>query len=154
MPTSKINAVRTGTNIYCGPAVLSIATGFSTDHCARLINKARGKSSYYEVTSCYMAELIQVLENEDYEVEVLKAEGSLYWNLSTIKQDGIYIVATKTHFVALEINGNNRFLCDNHTKTPIRAANSARLGQEVVQLTRVWKSVGKEILENQEAWGL
>lgn len=108
------------------------------------------------VNAVWTDEMVKTLESIDYEVEEIPKNklGSIYWMLSTIKENGMYLTCLKTHFVVLEIDGQNRTLCDNHTRTPIRAGNSARLSQNVESMFRIYKDQGKEILEGLEAWGL
>jgi hypothetical protein len=68
-----------------------------------------------------------------------ESAGSLYATITRyINQDGMYIVSTPTHYVVIEINNKQVFFCDNHTKQPIPAAASARLGHTVVTIHKVW----------------
>jgi len=150
----KIHSVHDTGNKFCGPAALSALTGLGTLQIERKINHIRRKPDYYKVEGCYVSELIQVLENLDYEVEMKPSDGSLFWQLSTIRQDGLYLVCVPHHFVVLDIQGNNRYLVDNHTKSPINAGSSARLQQQVQGVYRIWRDKNKEVIENMEAWGL
>lgn len=156
--TRQVIKASENSNNYCGPAALSIITGLSTSMCAGLVNKVRRKPGYMAVNGVWTEEMLQVLESENFSIESTnpKQLGSIYWVLSTIKQDGLYLAQLKTHYVVLDIKGNERTLCDNHTRTPIKAGNSSRLSQEVVGLYRVYRD---EMKEPQwwievEAWGL
>jgi hypothetical protein len=153
---SQINQVH-GKNIYCGPAVLSSITGLSTDEIATRINRNRALPDYYEVTGAYLHELKQVLTDLNFPSQEVPyySDSSVFNVLSTIKQDGYYIALIgplRPHFLLLEKKGNNRFLCDNHTKTPMRAEGSARLSQRVLQLLYVKER--EKTINIFEEWGI
>ena len=140
-------SVKTAGNIYCGPAALSVITGYDTDEIAKEILRVRGKGYLpaNSVTGAYMSELKAVLERLDCEAQnqfIIK--GSLYWLLSTqLNGPAWYIVSVPGHFVTIQVISNTeKYLCDNHTKHQINAGMSARLGQqvfEVLKLTRLRK---------------
>lgn len=124
--------VNQGSNIYCGPAVLSIVSGKNTDECAKVINKIRGKSSYSEVKEIYSeTELPKALDLLGFDCNKVPnlEDASLLWTFHLIKNmDGMYIVQVPKHVVAIEVKEGKILFCDNHTKEPMNAANSARLG--------------------------
>lgn len=65
---------------------------------------------------------------------------SLFGTLSRIiRDDGMYIITLPNHFVVIEINEKKAYFCDNHTKEPIPAVSSARLGQQVLASHKIIK---------------
>ena len=52
---TNLKAVNVGMNKYCGPAVLSILTGKSTDECARVISSINGS---YNVAGVQLNDLL------------------------------------------------------------------------------------------------
>lgn len=131
--------VNQGSNIYCGPAVLSIVSGKNTDECARVINKIRSKPSYTDVKEIYSeTELPKALDMLGFDIDRVNIDedSSLLWTLHMICNiEGMYIIQVPAHVVAVEVKDKRVYLCDNHTKEPINAANSARIGQRVA---KVW----------------
>lgn len=135
---TNLKPVTEGFNRFCGPAVLSILTGKSTDECASVITKINGK---YNVTGVELSDLIKAAERLGFITKHVTPSGSLYRTLtSIIKNDGMYIVTVPNHFVCVEVNDKKIYFCDNHTKEPIPAASSARLGQQVLALVKVTKN--------------
>lgn len=128
-----------GMNKYCGPAVLSILTGRSTDDCAYEISKINGA---YNVSGVYTRDLLKAADKLGFTNLPIGgvAELSLYRTLITIsKDDGMYIVAIKGHFVVIEVVEHKLYFCDNHTKEPIPAASSARLSMQTESVHKVFK---------------
>lgn len=117
-----------GDNKYCGPTVLSILTGKSTDECASVLSFVTGRSN---ITLVRMSELKACLSKMRYEYVEKAYDCSLYSLFMQIsKETGFYIVELPQHVVAIEVDTQGRvYLCDNHTKEPINGAASARLGQ-------------------------
>lgn len=135
---TNLKTVNIGMNKYCGPAVLSILTGKSTDECAKVISKINGK---YNVTGVLIDDLISAAIRLGFNSHQVPAVGSLYRTLTTlIGNDGMYIVTIANHFICIEIKDKKIYFCDNHTKEPIPAASSARLGQTVLDVHKVWKN--------------
>lgn len=135
---TNLKTLNEGFNKFCGPAVLSILTGKSTDECASVITKINGK---YNITGVELLDLIKAAERLGFITKHVVPSGSLYRTLtSIIKNDGMYIVTVPNHFVCVEVNDKKIYFCDNHTKEPIPAASSARLGQPVVALVKVTKN--------------
>jgi ABC-type bacteriocin/lantibiotic exporter with double-glycine peptidase domain len=126
-----------GHNKYCGPAVLSILTGKSTDECASVISHINGK---YTVEGVKLADLLKAADKLGFDSQEIAPFGSLFSQVSyLVHSNGLYIVTLPKHFVVIEINDKKAFFCDNHTKEPIPAASSARLSQKVISCHRVTK---------------
>ena len=134
---TKLNQVTEGFNKFCGPAVLSILTGRSTDECARVIGRINGA---FNITGVELGHLLKAADQLGFTSEQSVSGGSLYGTLVRLaKSDGLYIVTMPSHFVVIEISDRKAYFCDNHTKNPIPAASSARLGQSVVTAHKVFK---------------
>lgn len=136
-----MKAVSLGHNKYCGPAVLSILTGKSTDECAAVISSVNGQ---YDVKGVTTPDLIRAARKLGFAIEEVNVYGqSLFGALTNLfarpDKDGIYIVTLKGHFVAVEISGKDIWFCDNHTKEPMDAAGAARLGARVISIHKVTK---------------
>jgi hypothetical protein len=135
MPNLK--AVEFGFNKFCGPSVLSILTGRSTDECARVISKING---HYNVTGVLLSDLLKAANKLGYQTADMGYSGSsLFMVLHRIAPYGNaqYIVTLQNHFVCIEVADGKMYFCDNHTKEPIPAASSARLSTQVVNIHRV-----------------
>lgn len=134
---TNLKPVKEGFNKFCGPAVLSILTGQSTDKCAAEISKI---SRQYTVTGVQLDHLLQAAENLGFKHTTYIPQGSLYRTLTgLVNDDGFYIVTVANHFVVIEVKGKQIYFCDNHTKEPIKAASSARLMQHVIAVHKVWR---------------
>jgi len=135
---TNLNAANIGMNKYCGPAVLSILTGKSTDECARVISRING---HYDVTGVDLRHLLQAADRLGFDNKVIVPAGSLYGTLIrlAVSGDGMYIVSVPNHYVAIEVNERKVYFCDNHTKEPMPAAASARLLQKVLAVNQVFK---------------
>jgi hypothetical protein len=137
MPNLK--AVEFGFNRYCGPSVLSILTGRSTDDCANAIAEVTGT---YSVTAVYTKDLLEAARRMGFKsTNMGLTEISMYRALVSIapRGNGLYIVSTETHYVCIEVENGNISFCDNHTREPIPAASSARLMTPIVSVYRVDK---------------
>lgn len=139
-----INNLREGYNKFCGPAVLSIITGKSTDECADVISRVTGE---YKVKGVHIYDLLKAMKKLDMEYEQKDSSGTLYATIiHHINDNGMYIISTPTHYVVIEILDKKVYFCDNHTKEPIQASSSARLGNQVITIHRVWvKEVSKPV---------
>lgn len=117
-----------GENQYCGPAVLSILTGKSTDECARILIYVTGRQV---ITKIHLSELKKALDRMRYEYKETAVDCSLYSLFIQIaKEPGFYIVSLPSHVVAIEVDSENKvWFNDNHTREPINGAASARLSQ-------------------------
>lgn len=132
---TKLKTANIGHNKFCGPAVLSILTGKTTDECARVISKINGA---YQVAGVQLDHLLQACDKLGFNQRKIETQGSLYRSLVQIaRQDGIYIITVPSHFVVIEVSNEKIYFCDNHTKEPIQASGSARLMQECLACYRV-----------------
>jgi len=124
-----MESVVMGDNQFCGPAVLSILTGKSTDECADIFMKV-GQYGGKEVSVGTIKKALDYLEFESTQIQ---GDCSLYALMHQIvHKTGMYLVIVPKHVVALEVTEQRKILfCDNHTKNPMDAAHSARLGQRV-----------------------
>lgn len=134
---TKLHAVSVGMNKFCGPAVLSILTGKSTDECARVISSINGQ---YRVEGVQLNDLLRAADKLGFDQKAYDASGSLYMTLTRlVNDDGMYIVTVPNHFVAIEVSEKKIYFCDNHTKEPMPAASSARMLQKVLGVHKVIK---------------
>jgi hypothetical protein len=141
---TNLKPVTEGFNKFCGPAVLSIMTGKSTDECARVISRINGS---YNVTGVLLSDLLKAADKLGFDTINRDSEGmSLYRSLVNLaNSDGMYIITLEKHFVCIEVRDKKIYFCDNHTKEPIPAASSARLmlKVEAARTTKAcnnWKS--------------
>src|SRR5215203_3104914 len=134
---TNLNPVKIGMNKYCGPAVLSVLTGKSTDECARVISQINGS---YKVEGVKLYHLMAACNRLGFDNESVEPLGSLYGTLTKIAlSDGMYILTLPDHYVAVEVVCRRIYFCDNHTKQPIPAASSARMMQKVSAVNKVFK---------------
>jgi len=134
---TNLKTVNVGMNKYCGPAVLSILTGKSTDECARVISNINGK---YNVTGVQLNDLLLAASRLGFDCIPATKANTLYGTLiRLVNEDGMYIITVPNHFVTIEVVDKKIYFCDNHTKEPIPAASSARLGQQVLAAQKVIK---------------
>jgi hypothetical protein len=130
-----LNAVTIGQNRYCGPAVLSILTGKTTDECARVISSVNGK---YTIEGVQLNHLLEAANRLGFDCESVEPASTLYGSLvRLVRSDGIYIVTVTGHFICIEVNQGKILICDNHVKSPMPAASSARLQQACKAIHRV-----------------
>jgi ABC-type bacteriocin/lantibiotic exporter with double-glycine peptidase domain len=134
---TNLKDVSFGQNKFCGPAVLSILTGKSTDECAYTITRINGN---YNVSGVTLGDLLKAADRLGFISEAVTPQGSLFRTLSSlVSNDGMYIVTIPKHFICIEIKDKKIYFCDNHTKEPIPAASSARLGMPVTAVNKVFK---------------
>jgi hypothetical protein len=147
MTMTKLNTVNEGYNKFCGPAVLSILTGKTTDECASVIS---GISNNYTVTGVELGHLIQAANKLGFNCESINSDSSSLFLIITtnINNDGIYIVTLQKHFIVIEISNKIVYICDNHTKEAIPAASSARLMQKVISVHKVTKKTEPKLLSD------
>ena len=132
---TNLKAVTQGMNRFCGPAVLSILTGKSTDECANVIRRINGQ---YNIKGVLLTDLLMACDKLGFDQKRIEVEGSLYKVLTAIcKQNGMYIFMVPNHFVCIEVREGEIYFCDNHTKEPMKAASSARLMQNVTAVYQV-----------------
>jgi len=135
----QLKAVEFGFNKYCGPSVLSILTGRSTDECARVIQSINGQ---YDIRGVLLTDLLRAADKLGFDqINVNVNDMSLFRALITLapKGNAQYIVTVPNHFVCVEVADNKIYFCDNHTKDPIPAASSARLQMLVISVHRIVK---------------
>ena len=134
---TNLNSANIGMNKFCGPAVLSILTGKSTDECAKVISSINGK---YRVEGVQTHHLLEAASRLGFDAESVTPASSLYGSLvRLVLRDGIYIVSLDKHFVVIEVQDKKIYFCDNHTKEPMPASSSARLQQRVAYVHKVTK---------------
>lgn len=138
--TTRLNEVSFGFNQFCGPAVMSILTGKTTDECAAVIMEVTGRR---QIDAVDTASIVSAFKKLGFIVDSLSlVKGSLYALLTRIaKEDGLYLVTIYGykvgHIVAVEVKDKQIYFCDNHTRQPIPAASSARLMQSVTQCIKL-----------------
>lgn len=141
---TRLNAVNIGMNKFCGPAVLSILTGKSTDECARVISSINGQ---YRVEGVQLNDLLRAADKLGFDQKAYPASSSLYVALTRlVNDDGMYIVTLPNHFVAIEVSEKRIYFCDNHTKEPMPAASSARMLQKVMAVHKVIRRKEPELI--------
>lgn len=128
-----------GINKFCGPSVLSAIAGITTDEAESLIQRITGSSR--AVRGVYMSDLKKAFQSIGYNTADVQWIGHSVFSavVGLHGRDGTYVFMVPGHFIAIESNGNKKYICDNHTKEPINVSSSARLGMKVVSLFRVWK---------------
>ena len=136
---TNLKAVEFGFNKFCGPSVLSILTGKSTDECARVISKI---NNTYDVKGVLLTDLLNAAKQLGFKTTDMNlGQQSLFGALVSIapKGNAQYIVTLTNHFVCVEVTDGKLYFCDNHTKEPIPAASSARLSMQVLFIHKVEK---------------
>lgn len=134
---TNLNAVNIGQNKYCGPAVLSILTGKSTDECARVISSINGQ---YRVEGVLLNDLLRAADRLGFDQRSMPVGNSLYGTLVMhSNNDGMYIFTLPNHYVCIEVKNKKIYFCDNHTKEPMPAGSSARMLQKVLSVHQVIK---------------
>ncbi len=133
---TNLNEVSFGLNKFCGPAVLSILTGESTDHCAAVISSISGKK---EIKAVDRHHLKAALEKLRFDVsDTIFGGSTLYGCLYRMRTSpGMYVVIVPHHVVAVEVKEEQIYICDNHTKQALDIRHSARLTQKVDSVWRV-----------------
>jgi hypothetical protein len=133
---TNLKDVNFGMNTFCGPAVLSVLTGENTDKCAAVISAITGQREIRAVQRGHLKEAFRRLR---FDVQVSPLSGStLYGTLFKLRiVNGLYVVFVPHHVVAVEVNGQEMFICDNHSKVPLDVKQSARLMQKVEEVWMV-----------------
>ena len=134
-----LNNVSFGRNIFCGPSSISAITGVNTDIAEQVIQDITGQRR--NVKGVYLTDLCEAFRRLKYKTTYLthlNNSGTLFYIL-TVLDDGKYIICVPNHFITIEVEGKNRYICDNHTKRPINVCGSARLSQRVINVVRVDK---------------
>ena len=127
-----------GFNIFCGPAVLSALTGKTTDECANVIGHINGR---FEIRGVQIDHLLKALDKLGFNSEEVRPPaGMLFGVLNHLSHtEGMYVVRVPKHVVAVEVLEGKIYLIDNHSKSAIDAAGSARLTQRVENVYKVVK---------------
>lgn len=133
---TNLKEVNFGINIFCGPSVLSALTGKSTDECAAVISAISGRKEIKAVEIKHILEAVCKLRF-NYDKIGIRAT-RLFGVLSELSsKDGLYLITVPRHIVAIEVKESKIYICDNHTKSPIDAASSARLTQSVEEVYKI-----------------
>lgn len=130
-----MRAVRQGSNIYCGPAVLSVLTGKTVDEIASILRYITGRR---EIDAISTLEIEAALKHMRYTFTAVAVDSSMYSLFMQIhSKDGFYLIHLPNHYAAIEVADKKVWFCDNHTKEPMNGASSARLGQRVNRAYKV-----------------
>lgn len=142
---TNLNKANIGMNRYCGPAVLSILTGKSTDECASVISRI---NKQYPVQTVELTDLLKAADKMGFDCIPASIGSTLYGTIVRLamESDGMYIITIPNHFVCVEIVKRKAYFCDNHTREAIPAASSARLGQPVLFANKVTRRIEPEPL--------
>jgi hypothetical protein len=129
-----------GNNKFCGPSVLSAIAGITTDEAEAIIQSIVGSTK--AVRGVYYSDLKKAFHSLKFKtVDVPNISNHTVFSAlyRLHRQDGTYVFMVPGHFIAIEANGNHKYICDNHTKEPINVSSSARLGMKVLFAFRVFK---------------
>lgn len=150
---TSMKAVNLGMNKYCGPAVLSILTGKSTDECANVISRITGN---YKVQGVWLEDLLKAANKLGFTSEKIEPANTLFATMHRLaaKGDGMYIVTITGHFVVIEVNEGKLYFCDNHTKEPIPAASSARMMQRCLAAHKVIRKPPPQVIRRVKEYKL
>ena len=133
-----MNEIQFGKNRYCGPSALSAVLGITTDEAEKLLQKLRNNKR--KVTGVYLYELQSVLNLFGRKATIVEPKGyTVFANLMNLREDGYYIFNVKDHFITIEVNGQHRYICDNHSKKPITFSSSSRLMMPCIRVLKVGK---------------
>lgn len=126
-----------GKNLFCGPSAVSAIAGITTDEAASILSRITGKR---KITGVYLDELKKAFEFLGYKVQDQNLSArTVYGCLFGLRTDGYYVFMVPRHFIAIEVNGSHKYICDNHSKNPINASSSARLGDKAIACFRIVK---------------
>lgn len=129
-----------GENKYCGPSALATICGITTDEAEKVIQSVLGNSK--PVKGLWESDLKDAFRFFGYHTMKvnLPAGMSLFSAMFRMGNNiGTYVFNIPHHYVVIEITANDRFICDNHTKSPLNLASSARLNQRVLSVFKVVK---------------
>lgn len=139
-----MNSVNFGQNKFCGPSVMSAICGISTDEASAVLLSIikRHNPRVRKVTGVIPTDLKLGFNTFGYDCQSIEVNGysvfaNLHWIINKGNADGYYVFMTPGHFIAIELNGQHKYICDNHSKDPISVSNSARLGQKVISIIKV-----------------
>lgn len=141
-----MNSVNFGENKFCGPSVMSAIIGITTDEASAVLLSIikRHSPRTRKVTGVIPRDLKLAFNtygfsSQDIEVNGYNVFANLHWIINKGNADGYYIFMVPGHYIAVELNGQHKYICDNRSKDPINVSNSARLGQKVVSIFKVVK---------------
>lgn len=134
-----MNKIIFGDNQYCGPSVMSAIAGISTDQAAAVILSITGQRG--KVKGVFTKDLIKAFSRIGYDCTLQTVNQSVFYTMMMLNEDGMYVLEVPGHFIAVEVNGIHKFICDNASKEPVNAGVSARLSQKVTQIVKVVKRV-------------
>jgi hypothetical protein len=137
-----MNEIKFGDNKYCVPSVISSFTGITTDEAVVVIQSVLKTNR--EIRGVPVTRIPDCFNELGYSCRKIPHFGSTVFSaLLSIKTDGMYMFhvgsprSSSTHVIGIEIANGNRYLCDNRTKSPIKAAVSARLMQSLLDVFKV-----------------
>lgn len=136
-----MNQVTFGQNKFCGPSVMSAICGITTDEAESIIKSITCQKG--RVTGVYEKDLRAAFESIGYKTDKITFVGrsvfAALFHINYTYGNGFFVFTVPGHYIAVELNGNHRYICDNHSKEPINASASSRLGQKAVSVFRVVK---------------
>jgi hypothetical protein len=133
-----LQSVKLEQNTFCGPSVISAISGIGTDKAAAILSSITGKN---KIKAVYISDVAYAFSRLGYKVEYVPfPKGTSVFSLMFSLRDGMYVFLIPGHFIAIEVDGNHRYICDNHTKNPISASASARLGAKILSVIKVTKA--------------
>jgi hypothetical protein len=124
-----------GENQYCGPAALSTITGKNTDEVSKIMYRFGYRDKEMQI-EC-LKRTLDFLEFDWLEETRFEDMNMISFFMLAVREDATYLVVVPKHIVAIQVKEHKIFICDNHTKTPMNAQGSARLGQRVLKVYRV-----------------
>ena len=137
-----MNSVNFGANQFCGPSVISAIAGINTDEAVAVVISTSDRKRKI-VTGLYMYELKAAFKELGFECsDVIPSARTVFgclYSISRSSGNGYYVFMVPGHFIAIELNGEHKFICDNRSKTPVNAAASSRLGMKVNLIIKVTK---------------
>lgn len=136
-----MNKVILGDNQFCGPAALSIISGRPVDYCAKVIGDIINKPPD-KVKGVFVSDMLKAFKKVRVDAVKIPHLGyslfSCVTSMAIRQKPGVYLAVIPKHYIVLELTADKQFyICDNHTKTPISLANSARLNQKVEEVYSV-----------------
>lgn len=134
--------IQFGENTFCGPSAIAALVGCNTDTAEFYIQQVIGTTR--RIKGVTNEEIVKTLDLLGYDCERFEIveDSTLFGSIPYIAtRNGCYLVTIPGHFITLETKGSRVTLLDNHTKTPLNIAASARLGQRI---ERCWKVIQRE----------
>lgn len=131
-----LQPIKRAKNTFCAPAVLAALANVDTDTAAKMLSDINGEK---EITGVYLRDLLLAINKVGYKNEWIRTkQKTLFtWLLMDRPKDGIYLVMILKHFILIEVDNPQVNLLDNHTKSSLRIASSARLNQRLISIYRL-----------------